>query len=675
MKKHKRITASFMALLLLFSALLPIQVFSSESEPLTLTVSYDAKCGEPSVFTVNAGGGSGNYLYLLNNITRDGEDGQYFIMDPSRLPGYKTDNTFEVTFYASGVYYLHFYVMDKGSSPIVTKRKIIKVSLNDPEYPTVETVADQIATQCAAVCKTDYERALWLHDWLVDHCEYDYSYLYCNPEGALVRGTGTCEAYHRAYTMLLRRVGIASGRIEGNGHVWTAVYIDGNWYQVDVTWDDNGYSDHTYENYLYFGLNDTIMNMVHSDHSPNDGYISDSLANNYFIKSGLIHNWSDALEDSIQTNLQTGAASFDIPVTSNMPAGYQDVIYNLAAYQLSTQEWENETHTVKINANYSAGQMKINASYTPIHTHTWDNGTITKEPTISSDGIKTYTCTICGATKTETITITRLQTPTAKAVVNANGGFTISWNAVSGADKYDVYIDNGTGYKLLRTVTGTSTTTGTAHYGKKYAYKVRAVNSKNSAITSAFSSAVTATNTKKLVTPTAKAVVNANGGFTISWNAVSGADKYDVYIDNGTGYKLLRTVTGTSTTTGTAHYGKKYAYKVRAVNSKNSAITSAFSSAVSAINNKKLVTPIPKIKVNSNASFTLSWNTVIGADTYEIYLKTANGSYRLLKTVNTNSATIGGAVKGKTYTYKVRAVNSKNSTVTSAFSSELSGIY
>ena len=110
MKKHKRITASFMALLLLFSALLPIQAFSSESEPLTLTVSYDAKCGEPSVFTVNAGGGSGNYLYLLNNITRDGEDGQYFIMDPSRLPGYKTDNTFEVTFYASGVYYLHFYV-------------------------------------------------------------------------------------------------------------------------------------------------------------------------------------------------------------------------------------------------------------------------------------------------------------------------------------------------------------------------------------------------------------------------------------------------------------------------------------------------------------------------------------------------------------------------------------
>ncbi len=662
-----------MALLLLFSALLPIQAFSSESEPLTLTVSYDAKCGEPSVFTVNAGGGSGNYLYLLNNITRDGEDGQYFIMDPSRLPGYKTDNTFEVTFYASGVYYLHFYVMDKGSSPIVTKRKIIKVSLNDPEYPTVETVADQIATQCAAVCKTDYERALWLHDWLVDHCEYDYSYLYCNPEGALVRGTGTCEAYHRAYTMLLRRVGIASGRIEGNGHVWTAVYIDGNWYQVDVTWDDNGYSDHTYENYLYFGLNDTIMNMVHSDHSPNDGYISDSLANNYFIKSGLIHNWSDALEDSIQTNLQTGAASFDIPVTSNMPAGYQDVIYNLAAYQLSTQEWENETHTVKINANYSAGQMKINASYTPIHTHTWDNGTITKEPTISSDGIKTYTCTICGATKTETITITRLQTPTAKAVVNANGGFTISWNAVSGADKYDVYIDNGAGYKLLRTVTGTSTTTGTAVYGKKYAYKVRAVNSKNSAVTSAFSIAVTATNTKKLQTPSAKATVNANGSFTISWNKVPGATRYGIYMLEANGkYKWIKSTNATSWTTGTAQYGKKYTYKVFAVNDNNKTADSNFSSPFSATNNKKLQTPSLKVAVNKNGSFKLSWGKVTGATSYQLYIKQADGSYKLMKTTSSTSFTTAVAAKGKTYSYKIKAVTSKNKNANSNYSNTVS---
>lgn len=36
-------------------------------------------------------------------------------------------------------------------------------------------------------------------------------------------------------------------------------------------------------------------------------------------------------------------------------------------------------------------------------THTWDSGAITKAPTISNTGIKTYTCTVCKTEKTETL--------------------------------------------------------------------------------------------------------------------------------------------------------------------------------------------------------------------------------------------------------------------------------
>ena len=36
--------------------------------------------------------------------------------------------------------------------------------------------------------------------------------------------------------------------------------------------------------------------------------------------------------------------------------------------------------------------------------HAWNNGEVTKQPTTTSEGIKTYTCTTCGATKTESIT-------------------------------------------------------------------------------------------------------------------------------------------------------------------------------------------------------------------------------------------------------------------------------
>lgn len=38
--------------------------------------------------------------------------------------------------------------------------------------------------------------------------------------------------------------------------------------------------------------------------------------------------------------------------------------------------------------------------------HTWDNGNITKEPTCTAKGEKTYTCTVCNATKTEEIATT-----------------------------------------------------------------------------------------------------------------------------------------------------------------------------------------------------------------------------------------------------------------------------
>ncbi len=49
--------------------------------------------------------------------------------------------------------------------------------------------------------------------------------------------------------------------------------------------------------------------------------------------------------------------------------------------------------------------------------HTWNNGVITKPATIAEEGIKTYTCTVCGVTRTETIA--KLPMPTATPVPTA----------------------------------------------------------------------------------------------------------------------------------------------------------------------------------------------------------------------------------------------------------------
>lgn len=53
--------------------------------------------------------------------------------------------------------------------------------------------------------------------------------------------------------------------------------------------------------------------------------------------------------------------------------------------------------------------------------HTWDGGVITQRPTYNMPGVKTFTCTVCGATKTESIA--QLEKPTKPTTITLTGKF------------------------------------------------------------------------------------------------------------------------------------------------------------------------------------------------------------------------------------------------------------
>ena len=77
-------------------------------------------------------------------------------------------------------------------------------------------------------------------------------------------------------------------------------------------------------------------------------------------------------------------------------------------YTGSEEEWnniviDNENDCLlyaTIHYNYSSGS----------HTHTWGSGIVTKAATCAETGVRTYTCTVCGETKTETIAKTGIHT-------------------------------------------------------------------------------------------------------------------------------------------------------------------------------------------------------------------------------------------------------------------------
>lgn len=227
---------------------------------VTFTVSWnDAPAGTATTFRVTQANGSSQAKARMDVPTYWDGGSQESVCDPSRPAWgsyYSLDNAghdFTFDFTASGTYRIYFYFMDNdGNDPqndkgIYYLRTTAEVTVNDAARPSVTQIVNDAVDLCRQeTTGSEYDMALWLHDWTLDQLEYDRSLNWCSAESGLTRHQGTCEGYQRIYSKLLDAVGIANGRITGNGHTWNAVKIDGKWCQMDLTWDDtsdNWYGD------------------------------------------------------------------------------------------------------------------------------------------------------------------------------------------------------------------------------------------------------------------------------------------------------------------------------------------------------------------------------------------------------------------------------------------------
>ena len=120
------------------------------------------------------------------------------------------------------------------------------------EYCTAQDVAamqvklDQLVDQANTLCQTDMEKVFYVHEWLVQNIAYDREHLKDdvqddhNLRGTLLEGTAVCDGYAKTYALTLRKLGITGVLVTSKAinHAWNMVKLDGNWYQVDCTWDD-----------------------------------------------------------------------------------------------------------------------------------------------------------------------------------------------------------------------------------------------------------------------------------------------------------------------------------------------------------------------------------------------------------------------------------------------------
>lgn len=112
----------------------------------------------------------------------------------------------------------------------------------------IEQVRDEIISNIEG--KSNYDKIKIVHDYLVETIQYEND---LNQEniydiyGALITKRCVCEGYAKAFQYIMNEVGIenvivigtaTNSKNETENHAWNYVKLDGQWYAIDVTWDD-----------------------------------------------------------------------------------------------------------------------------------------------------------------------------------------------------------------------------------------------------------------------------------------------------------------------------------------------------------------------------------------------------------------------------------------------------
>ena len=147
--------------------------------------------------------------------------------------------------------------------------------------------------------ENDFDKIKYIHDLIISNCIYkedatenNEDVNYFTAYGTLVEGKAVCEGYAKAFSLLCNKVGINSFCVVGDAggsHMWNMVECDGEWYNIDTTWDDP-LPDENKISYSYFNVTDELLEKTHTagDNITLIRPKANATKNNYYVKKSLI---------------------------------------------------------------------------------------------------------------------------------------------------------------------------------------------------------------------------------------------------------------------------------------------------------------------------------------------------------------------------------------------------
>ena len=301
--------------------------------------------------------------------------------------------------------------------------------------------------------------------------------------------------------------------------------------------------------------------------------------------------------------------------------------------------------------------------------HTEDSGTVTVQPTETTEGIRVYSCTVCGyVIRTETIPALNSEHTHSYGTAWKYDS-TNHWHECSCGEKTDIsqHISNGG----VITVPPTATTAGVRVYSCYicgYAFRTETIPATGYDYYPTYPSYPaypTYPTYPVFLTPsvfTEELTVNAEADgsmVTLSWDEVQKADKYYVYQYKDGKYVKIKTTTDTSVTLKGLKNGETYKFLVRySIGRKLSPMTYSYKITV-----KVYYKPIAKAASTEN-SIKLTWQAVPNAQKYAICKYVDGKAVKLCETEKL-AVRINKLTPDTEYQYIVRAyVDGKWTTMT-----------
>ena len=236
----------------------------------------------------------------------------------------------------------------------------------------------------------------------------------------------------------------------------------------------------------------------------------------------------------------------------------------------------------------------------------------------------------------------------------------LNWEVVPGATGYKAYRAtelNGT-YEEIKAQKSTTFTNTDLTNGRTYYYKVAATKNPSGILHIGPVSKIVSISIYDIAaTKITSCAQSGSGKVALVWNEAEGADGYEISEAGNDGiYHTVKRTALTSTTVGSMSDGETYSFRIRAykmIDEKRG--YGPYSSVVQA---ELIKTPSNVQAYHSAAKqIEISWDEVSGADSYKVYRKAGDGSYKTLATVTDDHYTDDSIIsETKSYTYQVIAI-------------------